>query len=109
MPFSMLKFNIAQILKNKNFIADVDKKKTKTKKSEINTLWIKLKYDNEVGGIIGTKMISKPSRRMYLGKSDLKPVKNGYGVAIISTSKGVMSGEDAKKAGLGGEIICEVW
>ena len=68
-----------------------------------------LKYENGVGAIGGIKMISKPSRRVYVGKDDLKPIRNGYGISVISTSKGLMTGDDAKKAGIGGEIICEVW
>ena len=81
----------------------------KTKKSEVSILGVELKYENGVGAIGGIKMISKPSRRIYAGKDGLKPVKNGYGISVISTSKGLMTGDEAKKAGIGGEIICEVW
>ncbi|MBI2670221.1 MAG: 30S ribosomal protein S8 [Candidatus Yanofskybacteria bacterium] len=108
-PFSKIKFEIAGILKTKGFIAGVDKRKIKTKKSEFNMLAIELKYDNGVGAIKGIKLVSKPSRRMYAGKKDLKPVKNGYGISVISTSKGIMAGEDARKAELGGEVLFEVW
>jgi len=109
LPFSKMTLGIAEILKNKGFVGSVEKKIRKMKKSEINILGVELKYENGIGAIGGIKMISKPSRRVYAGKDDLKPVKNGYGISIISTSKGLMTGEEAKKTGIGGEIICEVW
>jgi len=109
LPFSKIKFEIAQILKNKNFVSEVEKRKKKTKKNEFDTLAISLKYENSVGAINDIKLISKPSRRIYVGKGDLKPIKSGYGIAVISTSKGIMAGDDAKKAGIGGEIIFEIW
>ena len=108
LPFSQMKFQIAQILKNKNFVGEVEKRKRKTKKSEFDILAIGLKYNNGVGSITDIKMVSKPSRRMYAGKKTLKPVRQSYGISVVSTSKGLMTGDDARKAGLGGEIICEV-
>ncbi len=102
-------FGIAEILKNKGFIGGVEKKTRKTHKSEISIIDVELKYENGAGAIGGIKMISKPSRRVYAGKDDLKPVKNGYGISIISTSRGLMVGDEAKKAKIGGEIICEIW
>ena len=109
LPFSKIKFEIAQILKNKNFISEVEKKKKKTKKSEVGLLAIGLKYDNGTGAINGIKLISKPSRKVYAGKEKLKPVKSGYGISVVSTSKGIMAGDDARKAGVGGEVLFEVW
>ncbi|MBI2063850.1 MAG: 30S ribosomal protein S8 [Candidatus Yanofskybacteria bacterium] len=109
LPFSIIKFEIAGILKNKGFITEVDKRKRKTKKSEFDMLAIELKYSDGAGAIEGIKLISKPSRRMYAGKKDLKPVKSGYGISVVSTSKGIMAGEDARKAGLGGEVLFEMW
>ena len=109
LPFSRIKFEIAGILKNKGFINNVDKRKRKTKKSEFDMLAVELKYKDSVGAIEGIKLISKPSRRMYAGKKDLRPVKSGYGISVVSTSKGIMAGEDARKAGLGGEILFEIW
>lgn len=109
LPFSKIKFDIAQILKNKNFVSEVEKRKKKTKKTEFNVLAVSLKYNEGVGVISNIKLISKPSRRMYAGKDDLKPVKSGYGIAVVSTSKGIMSGDDARKAGMGGEVLFEVW
>lgn len=109
LPFSKMKFEIARVLKEKNFINEVEKRKRKTKKSEFNVLAIGLKYDDGVGSISDISLISKPSRRMYTGKEELKPVRDGYGVSIISTSKGIMSGDDARKAGVGGEVLFEIW
>ncbi len=109
LPFSKTTLGIAEILKNKGFIGSIEKKIRKMKKSEISILGVELKYESGVGAIGGIKMISKPSRRVYAGKGDLKPVKDGYGISIISTSRGLMTGDDARKARIGGEIICEVW
>lgn len=108
-PFSTMKFQISKILKQKNFIADVDEKKRKLRKAEISFLDIRLKYDDHIGAIHGIKLISKPSRRIYAKKDQLKPVKSGYGIAVVSTHEGLMVGEDAKKAGLGGEVLFEIW
>jgi len=109
LPFSKMKFDIAVILKEKGFVSEVEKRKKKMEKSELNFLYIKPKYNNEAGVIEGIKLVSKPSRRVYVAKEDLKPVRNGYGISIVSTSKGLMTGDDARKAGIGGEMICEVW
>ncbi len=109
LPFSRIKFDIANILKTKGFVSGVDKRKRKSKKSEFNTIAIELKYKDGNGVVNDYKLISKPSRRMYVKRDDLKQVKNGYGISIISTSKGLMTGDDAKKAGFGGEIIFEIW
>lgn len=108
-PFSEIKLKISEILKDKGFIEDVEKKKRKAHKAEVDYLDINLKYEDGKGAINGIKLISKPSRRMYAGKNDLKQVKSGFGLSIISTPKGVMTGSDAKKAGVGGEIIFEIW
>jgi len=69
-----------------------------------------LKYDEYGRSVINElKRVSKPGRRVYKGKDDIKRFKNGYGTIIVSTSKGVLSNEDAHKAGVGGEILCTVW
>ena len=81
----------------------------KAKKAEHEYLVLTLKYQNNHGVLSGVKIVSRPSRRMYVKAKDIKSVRSGYGLAIISTSKGIMSSKEAKKSGLGGEIICEVW
>jgi len=104
-PFSNLKYEIAKILEKNGFIEKVEKKGKKTKK----IIEITLKYDNKIPAISGLKRISKPGQTIYLGHRKIKRVKGGYGVAIISTSKGLMTDKEARKQKLGGEVICEVW
>lgn len=109
-PFSKIKFRIAQILKENGFIIDVEKKKKKLKKSEFDYLLISLKYgEDKLPGVDGLKIISRPSRHIYAGVKDIKPVHSGYGIAVISTSKGIMSSKEARKQGLGGEMLFEIW
>ena len=77
------------------------------KKKFINVV---LKYDEHGRSVINElKRVSSPGRRVYKGKDEIKRFKNGYGTIIVSTSKGVLSNEDAHKAGAGGEILCSVW
>ncbi len=110
-PFSKLTFGIISLLKDKGFVAGADKKKRKGDKKDVefNVIDVTLKYEETKGAITDIKLISKPSRRMYAGKNDLKKVRDGFGIAIVSTSKGLMTGDEAHKSGLGGEVICEIW
>ena len=112
MPFSKMKLAIAQVLKDAGFITDVERKKKSSargKKTEFEHLLLTLKYNEGEGAFQGVKIISKPSRRMYIKGAEIRPVRSGHGIAIISTSKGIMSSKDAWKQKLGGEILCEVW
>jgi len=105
-PFSNLKFEIAKILEKEKFIEKVEKKGRKIKK----IIEITLKYDEKKKPVIsGLKRISKPGQKIYLSVKKFKRVRGGYGIAIISTSKGLMPDKEAKKQKLGGEIICEIW
>lgn len=104
-PFSNLKYEIAKILERKGFIEKVVKNGKKTKKF----LDISLKYEDKVPVISGLKRISKSGQRIYLGAKKIKKVRGGYGIAIVSTSKGLMTDKEAKKQRLGGEILCEIW
>lgn len=109
-PFSKMKYEMAKILEQKDFILAVrKKKKTKEKGYEQLFLDLKLKYDNGAASFNDVKLISRPSRRIYLKKTEIKPIRSGYGVLIISTSRGIMTGEEAKKLGLGGQAIAEIW
>ncbi len=108
-PFSRMKLDVANTLKAQGYIGDVEKRQKKLKKSEVPYIHIMLQYKDDEGVIHGTSMKSKPSRRLYSGKNDLKPVRSGYGVSVISTSKGIMTGKEAYKAGLGGELLFEIW
>ena len=107
-PFSKMKMSIADILKSSGFVADVEKKSKKMKNSEHDYIYITLKYGD--GTILNNvKIVSKPSRRMYMKASEIRPARSGYGLEILSTSRGIMTSENAKKEKLGGEILCEVW
>lgn len=104
-PFSSLKYEIASILKERGFILKAEKKGKKNRK----IIEITLKYNDKIPAIAGLKRISRSGQRIYKSFKDLRPVKSGYGMAIISTSKGLMTDKEAKKQRLGGEIICEIW
>jgi small subunit ribosomal protein S8 len=105
MPSSKFKVSLAKLLNKKNYVREVatfvDDSKTYLK--------VQLKYIDNKPAIKGIKRISKQGQRIYMNKGELPIVKNGYGMAVISTSQGLMSDQKARKNGLGGEIICEVW
>ncbi len=103
--FSNLKYKIAKILEGQGFIKKADRK-GRAKKRVIE---IALKYDQGKAVISGLKKISKPGQRVYKTFKELKPIKSGYGIAIISTSKGLMINKQASKRRIGGEVICEIW
>ena len=107
---SKMKWAIAQILKEEGFVEDAFREKI----DDTEKIRIKLKYyrvsPTQKNPAIGEiRKMSKQGKRIYVKNKDIKSVKNNYGLAIFSTSKGLMSGAEAKKAGLGGEYICEVW
>ena len=111
-PFSKMKFAIANVLKADGYLTEVERKKKSAiggKKTEHEYLLLTLKYQEGEGSIQDIKIISKPSRRMYIKADNIRPVRSGYGLAIISTSQGVMNSRDARKQKLGGELICEIW
>lgn len=105
MPFSKAKFELAKILEKEKFIGTVEEKGKKAARK----IYINLKYNQGVPAINNISRKSLPSRRIYLGREKIHSVRQGYGRAIISTSKGLMTDKEAKKAGLGGELICEIW
>ncbi len=70
---------------------------------------IKLKYDNDEGAIHGLRFISKPSRHLYIAARQVRPVHHGYGLLVLTTSAGIMSGAAARKKNLGGEALFEIW
>ncbi|MFC1643580.1 30S ribosomal protein S8 [Chlamydiota bacterium] len=105
-PSSKVKIEIARVLKEQGYIDTY--KVTGDKKK--NTLRVYLKYDSEENRVIDKiNRISKPGRRMYSAKEEIPNVLGGMGIAIVSTSKGIMTGFSAKKMGVGGEILCYVW
>lgn len=104
-PFSNFKYEIAKILEKEGFIAKVEEKGKKIKK----IIEITLKYDIKTPMISGLRRISKPGQRIYSEAKEIKKVKGGYGLAIISTPKGLMTNKEARKKRMGGEIILEIW
>lgn len=105
-PASRLKEALAKILKNegyiKNFKVLVDERKH-------GILRISLKYDAGRRGIINLKRISTPSRRVYVGKDEIPSVLKGLGISILSTSKGILTDKEARRANVGGEVLCYIW
>lgn len=108
-PFSGAKFRIANILKEEGFISGVERKKKKTPKSELEYLLLTLKYSDGDGAINGIKIISRPSRRMYIKAKEIRLVRSGHGIAVISTPEGIMSSREARKKNLGGELMFEIY
>jgi small subunit ribosomal protein S8 len=105
-PASRTKREIARILKEEGFIADVREERA----GPAQLLRIELKYvDGKVPVVSGLKRISKPGLRVYARKTDIPRVLGGLGLVIVSTSKGIMTGTQAKQAELGGEILAYVW
>ncbi|HEX4546036.1 MAG TPA: 30S ribosomal protein S8 [Candidatus Acidoferrum sp.] len=105
-PVSKLKTEIARILKEEGYISTYKLVDEKTRK----VLRVFLKYTPDRRSVItGMKRISRPGARSYLGAMDIRPVVGGLGISIMTTPKGLMSGRSARKAKLGGEILCEVW
>jgi small subunit ribosomal protein S8 len=103
MPHSKLKEQVAKILKNNHFIAAVEV----AKEGNFKTLAITLAEDPDT--ITSLVRISKPGRRVYTTAKNIPLILGGRGIVIVSTSGGIMSGREARKAGLGGELICKVW
>lgn len=105
-PSSRLKLEVTQILENEGFIDSFKFNEDKIHGS-IN---IKLKYDSEgKSAITDLKRVSKPSLRVYKSKKELPKVLSGLGIAIISTSKGILTDRDCRKLGIGGEVLCYIW
>jgi len=109
MPYSKTKNAIAQVLKDEGYIADFSVVPQKPR----DMLQIELKY---VGGrrdrrsvITGLKRVSKPGRRTYVGKKNIPWVLSGMGTSILTTSRGIMTGQQARRQGVGGEVICRIW
>lgn len=103
--FSKKIFNIAKILERYKLIDQVAIKE----KNNRRFIRVKLNYINDFPLIKDIKLISKPGRRIYIKHKDIKKVKQGYGIGIISTSQGILSDSEAKKNNVGGEYIAEIW
>ena len=105
-PFSNMDLVVLELLHKYGFVAGVNKKGRMPKR----VIEVVLKYDEKKSGAIrGIAHLSVPSRRMYVGAKELRPVKQGYGLGVISTPKGIMAYHEAKKANVGGELLFEIW
>ncbi len=106
LPFSNMKKNIAEVMKREGYIRDYQI----VEAQPVNIIRIQLKYGPNGEKVIRhIQRVSKPGCRVYSSAADLKPVLNGLGVSVVSTSKGLLSDREAKNQQVGGEIICEIW
>lgn len=106
MPLSKMKVRIAECLKGEGFVEDYEVDRSQ----HPPTLSVQLKYDhNRECVITGLKRVSRPGLRTYVASRDIPIVRNGLGVAIISTSKGVLTDREARRQQVGGELVCKVW
>ncbi len=102
MPTSKMKLSVAQVLEDEGYIAGyaVDGR----------DLTVRLKYDKDRRRVLsGVRRMSKPGRRVYLANDDIPRVLGGMGIAVLSTSQGLLTGQEARRRGVGGELICTVW
>jgi small subunit ribosomal protein S8 len=106
LPSSKLKVEVARILKDEGYLSNYKVVEEKGKK----TLRVFLRYTPDRRSVItDLKRVSRPGSRRYVGKTDIRPVVGGMGISIVSTPRGLMTGQAARKAGVGGEMLCEVW
>ena len=109
MPYSHMKENIAQVLKDEGYIIDLQVLPQEPR----DVLQLELKYKggrrDRTSVITGLERVSKPGRRHYVGKDDIPWVLSGMGISILTTSQGVMTDQQARRQGIGGEVICKVW
>lgn len=104
LPHSRMKESLAHILKREGYVAEVS-----VDGKTIKKLKIQLKYQGKKSVIEGLKRVSKPGLRKYVGATEIPRVLGGLGVSIVSTSEGVMTGAQAQKKNLGGELLCYIW
>lgn len=102
-PKTKLNHSLAQILVKTGFIEKIGTSREK------ETLLLGLKYVKRKPALSDLKIISRPSLRVYISKKEISQVLGGLGIAILSTNQGLMTGREARKKGLGGELLCEVW
>ena len=111
-PWSGIKYEIAKILEKNGFIEGAERRG----RHPARYIRVVLKYESQgssgvrpIPAIRGLRRISKPGQRIYLASQEIKKVRGGTGIAIISTPQGVMTGKEARKQKVGGEVLCEVW
>ncbi|HTS20004.1 MAG TPA: 30S ribosomal protein S8 [Verrucomicrobiae bacterium] len=105
-PYSRLKAEIAKVLKREGYLADFYAEKLENGRQ---VLKIQLKIVGKERAIVGIKRVSRPGLRRYVGSTDIPRVLGGMGISILTTSRGVMTGHEARKANLGGELLAYVW
>lgn len=106
MPSSRVKVEIAKILKQEGYIKDFDV----VEREPATLLRVRLKYTEDKQPVLtGLERVSKPGRRVYKSRDEIPWVLSGVGVAILSTDKGIMTGRQARRLGVGGEVLCYVW
>jgi small subunit ribosomal protein S8 len=103
-PHSKLKESIVRILKREGYVGDWS-----VQGGAIKTMTVQLKYRGRKGVIDGLRRVSRPGLRVYVGADEVPRVLGGMGIAILSTSRGVMTGHEARKQNVGGEVLCYVW
>ena len=108
-PGSKMKLAIAQILRDEGFIENYNV--TQDRPQPMIRIWLKYAGDKKDrrSTITGLKRVSKPGRRVYAGKKDIPWVLSGMGIAVLSTSRGIMTGKKARRLGIGGEVLCHIW
>lgn len=105
LPFSKFKANLANLLLKEGFVAGVHEVAGTHKMLQVN-----LKYSETGESVIaGIKRVSKPGQRIYLGNDKIPRTNSGYGITVVSTSKGLMTDRQARKAKVGGEVVCQIW
>lgn len=105
-PHSKIKLSIAQVLKQEGFLGGVRVEA----RDRHPVIAVKIRYDEDGDALIdGIVRCSKPGRRVYVGSDDIPSVRKGLGIAVLTTSKGVLSDRDARAQSVGGELLCEVW
>ena len=103
-PHSKLKESLANILKQEGYVAEVAVDAAFPK-----TIKVRLKYEGKKSVVEGLKRVSKPGLRKYVGATEIPRVLGGLGVAVVSTSEGIMTGQQCRKKNIGGELLCYVW
>ena len=106
MPGSKMKAEVARVLKDEGYITDWE-----LRDADVGTeLVVRLKYDRDRRRVIsGLQRVSKPGRRVYVNRGSIPRILGGMGISVISTSQGVITGHEARRRGIGGEVLCSVW
>lgn len=107
-PHSKMKAKVAEILSNEGYLDGYNTEDSETSKAQ-KDLVLSIKYQGKQAAIRGLKRVSRPGVRIYMGYRDIPVIKNGMGVNIISTSRGLMTGKDAIEQKAGGELLCNIW